>query len=92
MIFDTYVRAREIIVPANVDRDDLKYRDMVNSFNGNIDTLRNYLENNRMLLVTYNNHSFFINAQSYTVADVSGMGLESGGYDLEIISRSLKTI
>jgi virulence-associated protein VapD len=78
-----YVRAKDVSISTEVDRDDLKYRDMVRSFNGNVDVLRDYLESNQMLLVTHNNHSFIIDAQNHTVADVSGMGLENSQYDLE---------
>jgi virulence-associated protein VapD len=82
------VRVHNIIIYTDVERDDLKYRDMVGSFNGKIDALRDYLTNNQMLLVTHNNHSFIIDSQNHTVADVSGMGLENSRYDLERFIQS----
>jgi len=82
------VRARDITINTGVDRDDLKYRDMVNSFNGKIEALRTYLDNNQMLLVKHNDYSFIIDGQNHIVADVSGMGLEDSRYDLERFIQS----
>jgi hypothetical protein len=77
-----FVRSRDIRLQPDVLRDDSALRETISFLVNDRDALNDWLKERKMALVSLTNNTYIINAHNRTLADVSGLGIETG-LDLE---------
>jgi hypothetical protein len=77
-----FVRSDDIILHAEVERDDTAYREMISSFGNDVDALRDYMNEMKQVLISYNGTTLIMDMKNHIVADITGLGFESN-IDLE---------
>jgi hypothetical protein len=84
-----FIRISDISIRPEALRDDAIYRDMILSFEGDKVALQKYMEEKKQVLLSYNNNTLIIDTQNNTIANVTGLGLESE-FDINVYYESNK--
>jgi hypothetical protein len=77
------VRAREINLIQEIMRDDNIYRDMIQSFGEDKESLKEYLYNNNMRVISNGEVYLLVDSKNHSIADVSGLGLDRD-FDIDL--------
>ena len=78
-----YINVNDITINKTQQRDDLSYRDIIDSFAGNKDDLHLYLTNNNVRLIGNNNLTLLVDVRNHAISDVSGSGLDRDDLDID---------
>ena len=87
-----YIRAEDIVLRTGVERDDNSVREMILSFLDDKECLMDYLKENNLNIVRNRKVTLLVDSIHYTITDVSGLGLDMDGFNLERTYESRNSI
>jgi len=77
-----YVRAYNINIDKDRQRNDLPYREMIKSFGNDKENLYTYLSNNDLRVLSHENTTLLVDVKNHAIANISGLGLDEDRFDI----------